>query len=122
MGQNYAAKMRKTYENDAGKMRHEYDMKDLFRPLQKLSMLYKCNTMYWESAECLEKIYYITRENYDDNVFLWSLLEAFVCFKKCSTVKANEKAEWCLKEIQSFFIGNKPYFDFILNNAISTPI
>jgi len=121
MSESYCAEMKQTYTSDAAKteMRHEYDMIELFRPLQNLAMLYKLNQMYFKSAECLEQIYFITRDNYDDNVFLWSLLEAFVCLKKCSTAYANEKAEWCLKEIQSYFIGNKPYFEYICNKAIN---
>ena len=117
MSEQYVAEMRETYTSDAAKaeMRHDHDMIENFKPLQNLAMFYKLNQMHYQSAICFEEIYYIVRENYDDTIFLWSLLEAFVCFKKCSI---NEKAEWCLKEIESFFIGNKPYFEYITNNVI----
>ena len=116
MSIQYATEMQDTYKSEHARsqMRHEFDMVDYFLPLQNLAIFYKLNQMYQESAACFIQLYNISKEFYDDTIFIWSLLQASLCFKKSAL---DDDYKWCLKEIDSYFVGNKPYFEYICSTV-----
>ena len=100
--------MRATYSNMP-----KFTMFDLIVPLRYLRVLYHKNNQLAKSGECFMEIYEVATECGEYYVGLMALLDACNSYRQCGI---HEKAEFCLREAQSFFgTANKPLFELVLS-------